>query len=154
MGFNQNQTHFTKKLFNHKDQLKYFWKKKFTSKKRTGRSPLLMATGRLESSLTLVTKASLPSRPHASHVPPARPSLPPKISLPSHHARGSVGLPRTHKTTSSNQSVRLFVIANRTQFCENIFKWARSGEGGRDSPGVVLVSVEQEDEGVERMGPP
>ena len=73
----------------------------YTSKKSTGRSPRLFASGRVWSSNTFVIKATLPPLEQANHVPPATSSLPPSISQPSHQANGSVGL-QAHKKYRSH----------------------------------------------------
>ena len=72
--------------------LVWFYWIKTTSKNRTIRSPLLLASGIGWTSRTFVRKANLPSLLQANHVPPASPSRPPSISPPCHHARASVGL--------------------------------------------------------------
>lgn len=52
-------------------------RKSFTWINRTGRRPLLLAWGRMSSSNTLVTKATLPFLEQPNHVPPATSSFPP-----------------------------------------------------------------------------
>lgn len=75
-----------------------------TLRNRTGRSPRLLASGRVWSSKTLVRKATLPCVEQANHVPIAISSLPPKISQSSHQHAGFVGL------HPSNNCVRAWIF--------------------------------------------
>lgn len=117
MGFqlHQNPNEIQKTV--HKNQHKHIkggdWK--FTFKKRIGRSPLLLACGTKRTSLTFVRKANLPSLLQANQVPPAKPSRPPKISPPSHHASGSVGLPNCKNKTppNGNYFISIFDITQK-----------------------------------------
>lgn len=94
--------------------LVWFYWIKTTSKNRTIRSPLLLASGIGWTSRTFVRKANLPSLLQANHVPPASPSRPPSISPPCHHARASVGLqkkqtaPQIQNIYSSNAQFGLW----------------------------------------------
>lgn len=101
-------------------------------KKRRGRSPRDLATGKDEVSLKLVRKARRPCLVHPSHVPPPTRSLPPTVSPSSHQRSASVAL---HKHLRVNHG---------------------SSQSGFDSiqsqsPVVIFISVEEEKKRVKRM---
>lgn len=110
--------------------------KLMTFKNRRGRSPLLLVCEFELISRTLVRKASLPVRVQANQVPPATSSLPPSISVSSHHDNGFVGL-------DDNINKRIINTKIHKTICI---------EEEEDSlPIVVFISVEEEKEGIQRM---
>lgn len=129
--------------------------KKKTFKKRTGRSPLVLACGSDWTSLTFVRKASLPSLLQANQVPPAKPSLPPKISPPSHHARGSVGLSNCHNQKRKPNLKSLTQLHYwPPQPKSDPIQCKKQRKSETNSPTVIFVPVEQEKERVNWVSSP
>lgn len=123
-------------------------KQLFTSKKSTGKSPRLFASGRVWSSNTLVRKATLPFLEQANHVPPASSSLPPKISPPSHHPTGFVGLEQPHKNKKHKP------VSQGKSPKHNQSKYITKEKKCMCMPLMIFISVLQEKKRVKRMSLP
>lgn len=119
-----------------------------TSKKRTGSSPRLFASGNGWSSSTFVRRATLPVLEQANHVPPATASLPPNISLPSHHATGSVGLQKFPEKKERNGITIISIKYSK------IHKKISIKPVKLSLPVVILISVLQEKQRIEWMSLP
>lgn len=113
---------------------------KITCKKRTGNSPLLLAWGIDWTSLRLVRKANLPSVVEASHVPPAFSSLPPKISAPSHHPSGFVGLAATKESIKTQHNLQ--IIPPKTTHKTMSETGGKKKKKKECLPAVIFISVE------------